>query len=199
MGYAADKGHIEIVKFLLEKGANVNIIDNYGNTPLLWAIDKKHLEMVKLLIENGANLNVENNIGGTPLHIAVDKEHVGIARLLIINGVDINKINKNGHNALRYLHYGDSEMKNLLTNYALITKLQTLKREPFYSEIALKLICEYCGKKHSTNQWPVNGDNTALYFQKEKGLYYLPVICPNCKKEWYVVWEENPGLIQALD
>lgn len=53
--FACDRGHLEIVKLLLENGADVNVKDTfYGATPLTWAVNKGHTEIVKLLLEKGA-------------------------------------------------------------------------------------------------------------------------------------------------
>ena len=67
-----------------------------------------------------------------------------------------------------------------------------------FSEFAGKLSCKHCGKAHGTNQWPVNGDMVPFYYQAEPGRYSLKVACPHCKKDWYVVWDANPGPIQPL-
>ena len=52
---ACDRGHTEIVKLLLERGAEVNVRDTfYGATPLTWAASKDRVEIVTLLLEKGA-------------------------------------------------------------------------------------------------------------------------------------------------
>ncbi|OAD54673.1 Myotrophin [Eufriesea mexicana] len=52
--YAADYGQSEVVRYLLEKGANANVIDKHGITTLLAAIWEGHTNCVKLLLEKGA-------------------------------------------------------------------------------------------------------------------------------------------------
>jgi len=42
-------GDLEVVKLLLEKGANIDTVNNRGRTPLYWASRNGHLEVVKLL------------------------------------------------------------------------------------------------------------------------------------------------------
>lgn len=68
-----------------------------------------------------------------------------------------------------------------------------------FSSFAIKLSCPHCSQIHRTNRWPINGDRTSFYYQKEEGRFNLPVICPHCKKVWYVVWDEDPGTIMTLD
>ncbi|XP_043596537.1 myotrophin-like [Bombus pyrosoma] len=52
--YAADYGQSEVVRYLLEKGANANVTDKHGITALLAAIWEGHTNCVKLLLEKGA-------------------------------------------------------------------------------------------------------------------------------------------------
>ena len=52
--WASSEGYAEIVKLLIEKGANVNQADNDGHTPLYWAVKNGHTEIVELLKAAGA-------------------------------------------------------------------------------------------------------------------------------------------------
>ncbi|MDB4533421.1 ankyrin repeat domain-containing protein [Vicingaceae bacterium] len=50
--YACERGHLEIAKLLLEKGANANVKDSfYGATPMVWASSNGHDDIVALLLE----------------------------------------------------------------------------------------------------------------------------------------------------
>ena len=54
---AAQRGHTEVCKLLLETGkANVKETTPDGFTPLLYAVDKGHTEMCELLLDNGSDL-----------------------------------------------------------------------------------------------------------------------------------------------
>jgi outer membrane protein assembly factor BamB len=69
LSYAADRGHLEVIKVLVEHGAALNIKDTFYNSPpLLWAAYNGHTEVVKFLLEKGSegketalSIGVENN------------------------------------------------------------------------------------------------------------------------------------------
>lgn len=55
LSYACDKGHIELAKLLIERGANVDQADTfYNETPLGWAIYRNNVEIIKLMLDKGA-------------------------------------------------------------------------------------------------------------------------------------------------
>lgn len=67
--YAVDRGKTTMAKFLLEKGANIEFRDPYGNTPLMIACSRfmrNGDEMIHLLISYGADVNATNNYGVSP-------------------------------------------------------------------------------------------------------------------------------------
>ena len=57
---AAQNGYLEIVKLLIENGANVDSQTELGYTALELAASNGHLEVVDLLIQKGANLSLED-------------------------------------------------------------------------------------------------------------------------------------------
>src|SRR6185437_13258486 len=67
LGIASRHGYLEIVKFLLEKGANVNEYNHEGYGPLAFAAGEGHEDIVRLLISKGADPNKVRNNGTTPM------------------------------------------------------------------------------------------------------------------------------------
>lgn len=59
-----------LVSLLVEYGADLDIQDNDGNTPLHLSCAYNHHRLVQVLLKAGANVNVKNNIGETALHLA---------------------------------------------------------------------------------------------------------------------------------
>ncbi|OWZ19125.1 TKL protein kinase [Phytophthora megakarya] len=67
---AAEEGHLEIVRLLLDHGANVNTTDSETQTPLMKASYRGHEEIVRLLLVNGAAVDITDNSGRTAAEIA---------------------------------------------------------------------------------------------------------------------------------
>ncbi|CAM0949106.1 unnamed protein product [Alopecurus aequalis] len=93
---AIAQAHVEIVKVLLEHGADPNKMVNQFLSPLLMAIIGKSLKCVKLLIEAGADLNARGNSGPTPLTQAVDDGFTDFVKLLLEAGADPNIPSEHG-------------------------------------------------------------------------------------------------------
>jgi ankyrin repeat protein len=66
---ACEKGFIDIVKILLDRGINYNQINNNNNTPFSIACNKGNLEIAKLLIDYGANIELGENIIDTFINV----------------------------------------------------------------------------------------------------------------------------------
>jgi uncharacterized protein len=71
---ASLKGHIEIVRLLLENNADVDIKTDLGATALMIAAANGHTEIVRLLLEKGANASLRNSNGKTAADVAANEE-----------------------------------------------------------------------------------------------------------------------------
>lgn len=100
LSYAAEYGHKNMIEFLLENKANVNVRTHQNETPLMFASWKGHNEIVSLLLENGADVNAESNKGKTALMIAAECGRTKAVKLLLENGASIDKKNNEGKTAL---------------------------------------------------------------------------------------------------
>ncbi|EQB06099.1 ankyrin [Sphingobium quisquiliarum P25] len=74
--------------FLLGKGANPNIADRQGNTPLMNAVQARFEDGVRTLLAHGAQIDKTNGSGETPLIRAVQLRDLGLVRLLVAQGAD---------------------------------------------------------------------------------------------------------------
>ncbi len=83
---AAVEGNEEVVKFLLNRGADVNAKDKDGWTSLMGATVEGHLETAQLLLTAGADVNAQNDSGDTALNMAFGMGQFEIADVLLENG-----------------------------------------------------------------------------------------------------------------
>lgn len=100
----------DMVRYLIENGANVNLQDNDGKTALLWAASNS-LENAKILLENEAKVNIAANDGMTPfiqasLGVSSGKVPIEMCELLRKHGANVNasltRKNASGWTALHY-------------------------------------------------------------------------------------------------
>ena len=91
---------VNVVKDLIEQGADVNAKDKDGMTALIVASRNGHREVVEMLISNGADVNAKDNSDWTALMRASIKGQSKIAELLIANGALVNSKGVDGCTAL---------------------------------------------------------------------------------------------------
>lgn len=92
LGLACYFGQAEIARFLVLKGADINISSNNGFhvSPIHSAAAGNHTSIVRTLIDGGANVNVKQQSSVTPLHSAAQNGNLEILILLLENGADVN-------------------------------------------------------------------------------------------------------------
>lgn len=76
------KNHVPAVQFLLEKGADVNVWDERGTTPLIYAVQFKNKEVIKLLLNHKPDTSHTDKNGKTAFEYAVFSGDVDIIELL---------------------------------------------------------------------------------------------------------------------
>lgn len=112
---ACHGGHIEMVKYLMAKGANIEAKFANGSTALYWAIPEGHIDVVKLLLAAGADIQAKQNDGTSLLHIAAALGQTEIAELLIEEGLNPNTKQSEGSTPLIYaVSRGHSKIVELL-------------------------------------------------------------------------------------
>ena len=93
---AAQEGHVDLARMLLDKGAEVDARDAKGETPLHRATEKGHTDVAGLLLARGADVNATSKNGATALHWAASEGHRDVAQLLLDAGADVRAGSEDG-------------------------------------------------------------------------------------------------------
>lgn len=92
LGLACYFGQYEVARYLVLKGADVNLPSNNGFKvyPLHSAAAGNFTQIARMLIENNAQVNVKQEAGVTPLHSAAQNGNIDLLILLLEHGADVN-------------------------------------------------------------------------------------------------------------
>ncbi|MGI3041837.1 ankyrin repeat domain-containing protein [Shewanella algae] len=119
-----DRTPIETIQFLIEQGLDVNAVDSYGYTPLIYAVRQKNLPAIKLLLENGAEklINHRPEDGATPLKMVFGSKPYSseIVAVLLEAGADPDAKIESGssfRNSVAVLADMPPEIPELLRSY----------------------------------------------------------------------------------
>ncbi|XP_076655935.1 uncharacterized protein LOC143360718 isoform X2 [Halictus rubicundus] len=116
-------GDIEIVKMLLDRGADIDAKNKCGCTPLYNAVRNKKMKVIELLLKHRANVNARDNNGKSPLCVAAEGGCLQIVEHLLEYSADVNAITYikariyfcEGYTPLHYaVESGSEKIVNLL-------------------------------------------------------------------------------------
>eukprot|EP00924_Labyrinthula_sp_SR-Ha-C_P005161 maker-scaffold_1-snap-gene-23.23-mRNA-1 protein AED:0.03 eAED:0.03 QI:0/0/0/1/1/1/2/0/235 len=99
--HAVNNIHQDMVKYLLDKGADPNAADDFGNTALHYACERGVLGQIDMLLAHDGKLDVLNNKGISLLHKAANEGHSTVINKLL-QKVDVNLADKQGNTVLHY-------------------------------------------------------------------------------------------------
>jgi len=126
---AAMYASADCMDLLIKNGADVNVVNRTGETPLMWC--NHDIAKTKLLLQHGANLNAVAKSGNTPLLIAcVGYGQYEIIKLLLDNGANpLAKNNKDETALFRIGLFGDTATARLLLNKGADVNARTNLKE----------------------------------------------------------------------
>ncbi|XP_034949607.1 putative ankyrin repeat protein RF_0381 [Chelonus insularis] len=201
---AVRSGEIKIVRLLLENGANVNLRNENGITPIINAAWKNNLGMIKLLLKYGADVTNADSSGRTVLHFTImgcidhiytsltfcmDRTKAKIVKLLISKGADVN-VQKYDTNSSP-LHFAawlgiPDTIQVLLAHGARMDLINSLHLTPLKcarSEM-IDLITEINYINHRDALWTLKLSTLKLLEQHVYQLYRIGLpVCPRDLKE----------------
>ena len=121
------------LRYLVGKGANVNVRDGRGQSPLQLATNLGWADGVEFLVANKADLDQANNTGETPLISAVHRRNTQLIRILLAGGANPDRADNSGRSARDYakLEGADSAVAATITQYAK-AKVAPTKSGPVY-------------------------------------------------------------------
>lgn len=97
---AVDMGKVDVVKLLLERGADKNGQDSYGQSLVMTAASNHHVDVLAALIAAGADINAQNQYHITPLSVAAEQGHLDEVKMLVAAGAKVNARDTAGGTAL---------------------------------------------------------------------------------------------------
>ncbi|EPQ02601.1 Ankyrin repeat family A protein 2 [Myotis brandtii] len=98
--WAAAHGQIAVVEFLLQNGADPQLLGKGRESALSLACSKGYTDIVKMLLDCGVDVNEYDWNGGTPLLYAVHGNHVKCVKMLLENGADPTIETDSGYNSM---------------------------------------------------------------------------------------------------
>ncbi len=113
----------EVAELLIRRGADIQVKDAFGRTPLHRAAEAGRTEVVQLLIDKGADVNARDGVNNTPLHGAAEYGVKGVVEILIENNADLNVANMDHRTPLSWAaEMGYQEIAELLIAAGAETK-----------------------------------------------------------------------------
>ena len=133
--FAAENGDTDVVKFLVDHGADVKAQDTVlSRSAIHFAAENGNLECIKYLTEKGADLQDKDSFGATALHYAAKSNHLDIVKYLVGKKMDYTAKDKRGWSAMHYAASGGSidVVKYLLAKGLNINELNENGRTPLF-------------------------------------------------------------------
>lgn len=119
---AAARGYTSVISAILDSNSAknsgrdiVNIGDNTGTTPLMWAAMNNQVSVIALLMKYQLNINMQDDDGWTALHFAVASDSYRAADILLRNEADANISDLDGKKPLDICN--DTDIEALLNKY----------------------------------------------------------------------------------
>ncbi len=101
---ACQSGHKDVAKLLIQSGAQVNVKNFSGNTPLQYAALHGYHELTAILLKQGAKVDEIDDTGRTALHLSSSEGHLNTVKILVRHLLPNTKANQMSSTANRVAH-----------------------------------------------------------------------------------------------
>ena len=123
--WACMRAHWDIAEYLIENGADPNIVGGDGGTPVNWAAHHDNVEFIDLMVGKGARLNARNQWGMTELHTAIWRGNINLVEYLLDHGSDPMIKTNEGWTAMHYAYRsGHDNIIEMLKGRGLSTEVR---------------------------------------------------------------------------
>lgn len=110
--------YMPMVKFLIDKGADVNAQASSGATPMFWAVMRQQKDELVYLMDHGGNVNLADAYGDTILDMVLHLQYFTMIQPLLDHGADVNAIDQGQKRPLTYaLQMDDHKWADLLKKH----------------------------------------------------------------------------------
>jgi len=110
-----------LVTEYVRSGVDLNMVDEYGFTPLIEAAVANNVDIAKIIVDQGADVNLRDMTGGTALHWAAENNNMTLAKMLLTKGANPNAYSFAGQPVLVMpLLRAQKKMKQLLMQHGAI-------------------------------------------------------------------------------
>ncbi|XP_071041937.1 serine/threonine-protein phosphatase 6 regulatory ankyrin repeat subunit B-like [Parasteatoda tepidariorum] len=122
LNLAAECGHLDLVKFLINEGADLNVIGSFGSKPIHIAAYYGHLHIVKYFIQRDEKLLTDRGWANMSLlHYAAGEGQTEVVKYLIEKGIDVNDECDDGFRPIHFaVKFNHEEVIKVLLNYGAI-------------------------------------------------------------------------------
>ena len=119
---AIEAGRVDVLEFLIKEcGSYVNLVDHFGESPLMFAAVNGSVESIRCLLDNGSSIYTKAYDLATPLHLAVSENRIAVTELLLRQGSPIEAIDTDGVGAFHLaVRNGSIAMVRLLHKFGAI-------------------------------------------------------------------------------
>ncbi|VDO07694.1 unnamed protein product [Rodentolepis nana] len=156
---AAAANYLNIVRFLVKRGANVNATTATNSTALRAACFDGHEEIVRFLVKQGADVETPNRHEHTCLMIACFRGHDNIVKFLLTQGARVNRRSAKGNTALHDCsESGNLRCLILLLKHGAIMREDEFGQTPVLSgaNSAYRKIVDYlCDMRTSSGEFAI--------------------------------------------